>query len=394
MKNDSISNPSNTAKVAKMDLLTQIDIENYRSIKQLTLKDMRKFTIILGDNSVGKTSVLEAIGIASWGLASDFWLRIISDWRDAASPTLDNPDALETMFLDLDFSKKIKFSTVFGESEDIKEITAIDDIETHRNLIHTAVVEKRAPESAMDKQGSMNEGQNQIVNSLYGIKYAANSSARKYDGQLLIFPHGKPTLNLVSGASWAKGAFYIHARRATSNSETAAMVNAFITNKKKDELIQALQIANPKIQDVTVSSKAGVDVVLVDIGLSKFIPANMLGDGFCRMLLIITGALHAWPQRVIVDEIDSGLHHGVMKSFWKGLIELQKIRPFQLFCTTHSEEMLRAAAEAFEESQDDLSIYRIKKSARNSADTESVRMGYEDVAYGLNAGFELRGEHE
>ena len=44
--------------------ISYLQIKNYKSIRELTLKDMEKAVILVGKNSVGKSTVLTAIAAA------------------------------------------------------------------------------------------------------------------------------------------------------------------------------------------------------------------------------------------------------------------------------------------------------------------------------------------
>jgi len=62
-----------------------------------------------------------------------------------------------------------------------------------------------------------------------------------------------------------------------------------------------------------------------------------------------------------VDEIDSGLHHSVMRGLWESVLELSRQYDFQVFCSTHNEEMLRQTLPAFSDEPEALRVYRIDR---------------------------------
>ena len=53
---------------------------------------------------------------------------------------------------------------------------------------------------------------------------------------------------------------------------------------------------------------------------------------------------------MLVDEIESGLHHSVLTKVWRAIGEAARRSDTQIFATTHSWECIRAAHEAFLES--------------------------------------------
>ena len=58
-----------------------------------------------------------------------------------------------------------------------------------------------------------------------------------------------------------------------------------------------------------------------------------------------------------IDEIENGLHYSVHKDVWRPLELWQRQLDIQVFATTHSYEMIRAAYEAFKE-EDRLDEFR------------------------------------
>ena len=53
--------------------INKINITNFKKIEHIELNFNKGFNLIIGDNSSGKTSVLEAISVALGG----FWLELI-----------------------------------------------------------------------------------------------------------------------------------------------------------------------------------------------------------------------------------------------------------------------------------------------------------------------------
>jgi AAA15 family ATPase/GTPase len=64
---------------------------------------------------------------------------------------------------------------------------------------------------------------------------------------------------------------------------------------------------------------------------------------------------------LLIDEIDSGLHYSVMPDLWMLLGELVEKYQVQVFGTTHNEDTIRSALDAFAGKEGMLGLFRIDK---------------------------------
>ena len=91
---------------------------------------------------------------------------------------------------------------------------------------------------------------------------------------------------------------------------------------------------------------------------------------------------------IFIDEVENGLHHSVLTNVWKELNWLSKEFDVQVFATTHSQECMVAARDAFTSLGDqNLYIHRFGlKDGRIAATTYP----YEDLDFALDYGTEMR----
>ena len=78
-------------------MLTGLTIENLRGIRSLSIDDFGRINIFVGANGSGKTTILEAILMAS--LPTDpAALHKLSDWREFPAPAPGNDAVFSTLF--------------------------------------------------------------------------------------------------------------------------------------------------------------------------------------------------------------------------------------------------------------------------------------------------------
>ena len=67
---------------------------------------------------------------------------------------------------------------------------------------------------------------------------------------------------------------------------------------------------------------------------------------FCHFLMTMMAVK---PPYLFLDEIENGIHHTVQKEIWKSISNVARELDIQVFATTHSYEMIKAAYDAFSE---------------------------------------------
>lgn len=160
-----------------------------------------------------------------------------------------------------------------------------------------------------------------------------------------------------------------------------------IKNKDEDFIINALRLIEPRIKDFVLSQNE----VLVDIGLEKRIPINMMGDGARKILSILTSIYECKNGMVLIDELSNGFHYSVMKGLWRSIISVAQKNNVQIFATTHdldSIKGLRDAAVSCKEYGNSIACFKLQ-SVKN-AELKSYQYSLDSVDYSLTQDIEIR----
>jgi AAA15 family ATPase/GTPase len=87
-----------------------------------------------------------------------------------------------------------------------------------------------------------------------------------------------------------------------------------------------------------------------------------MGEGIGRLLSIILAIANAKGGTILIDEIENGLHYSVLTDVWKAIADAARRVDVQIFATTHSQECIRAAHEAFENTEQyDFRYHRLEQ---------------------------------
>ena len=129
-------------------------------------------------------------------------------------------------------------------------------------------------------------------------------------------------------------------------------------------------------------------MIYADVGLTRPVPVGFLGDGVSRLLSLALAFHEGRGGMIFIDEVENGLHFSVLEDVWKELSWLSKEFNVQVFATTHSNECMAAARDAFDSLDDEtLGIHRLSlQDGRISATTYS----FEDLDFTLDYGAEMR----
>jgi len=128
--------------------------------------------------------------------------------------------------------------------------------------------------------------------------------------------------------------------------------DAIVLTEEEANVVESLRILEPRIDRIAFlssrsylrygSNSRGIYIKLR--GLDSRIPLGSLGDGIRHLLTMSMAVSRSRRGCVMIDEIDTGLHHSVMSDMWRVLIGTAERLDVQIFATTHSLDCVRSLA--------------------------------------------------
>lgn len=343
--------------------IKNLSIKNYRGIHSLDMQELQRVNILLGNNNSSKSSVLEAI-------------YILMNANKPAIPIKLNIDRDYTGYSKSDFAA---FFHNLNTKTPIQLQAGLDNGEKLDLNISYKIVQ------VSEFQPGNIQSDTMPVN--YGLIYDYQENGNPSHTTSLIWDTEEEKLKI--GETWDttnRNAYFL-APRYNFN-EFISHFNQIVTDKEKGYVLDALQAIEPRITDVTVVNNH----VMVDAGLDKLIPINLMGDGTRKLFTIITAMYKAKDGIILIDEIDNGLYYKSMKSLWRAVLFMSKKFNIQVFVSTHSIDSLNALNTLLEEesksTQEDVSILTLRK--YHGDDITAYRYPYEDFNYLLNREEEIR----
>ncbi|SMM98620.1 hypothetical protein SPONL_2277 [uncultured Candidatus Thioglobus sp.] len=122
----------------------------------------------------------------------------------------------------------------------------------------------------------------------------------------------------------------------------------------------------------------------------KYVELTELGDGTHHLVSIIVALFASKEGYFLVDEIDNGVHFEKLDSFWEIILFLSKSKNIQVFATTHSKECIESYARVAQKMEDkDITLIELGKS---DGELKNIVFNYEAVIdYALYQHSDIRG---
>lgn len=344
-------------------MFNKIEIERFRGIASASINGFRQINLFFGKNNCGKSSLLECLFLAS-GVSNPLLPIHVNLMRGYNKTRLND---LKLDFYNLDSTYPIHIRLDNDETRDLK----INLFEQNRNNI------------------SINADDANILSNLeegeYGLNFDFEINGKPFESQLR-FGSAKSTdatRNVSSKYTESLRCIYLSPKYDFSASIQG--LKNILQNKDEHFIVEGLKIIEPRVKDFIFTDKE----MLVDVGLSKRIPVNMMGDGARKIVSLLTAIYDCKDGALLVDEISNGFHHSVMCNLWKVLINASIRNNTQLFITTHDTDSIKGLRDAALDKYNDIvAAFKLLKTSED--ELKSYHYSLESLDYSINQEIEVR----
>lgn len=329
-----------------------IEIKNFRGIKELKIENCELINLFVGKNNSSKTSILESLFTLSGSLSPEIIVRI-NLFRDLG---FNEQEDLRLIFNNLNFSDDIHIkATGFNENRRELEISPTSSDEKGRTL----------SKNLQRDNGDFNSSYSSSNINELALKTTVKErhSSEKKATAKLIFNGGEfKSENAFIKGSDNNRAVYVRQNLNLSQNLEKELEDLIIT-KQYFEIVDVLRQVDPTIKNLSLGHNR---MIYVDNDLDRLIPINLLGDGIRRLLGVILAIYNSRNGIVLIDEIDNGLHYSALKSLWKSIIYTATKCNVQVFVSTHNYETIKYLAECLDEEeynkyQDKVKTFTVRK---------------------------------
>lgn len=310
--------------------IQNLNIGQYRGIKNLTIKNLREVNLIVGDNNSGKTSLLEAIYLLSSPHSFKNILRS-SRLRDSL------PFASITPYE--------SFINIFPKNNDKKCISLQADGNCGKLSLEVTGIEETVIIDETDLQNSSPSVRHTLDKRLLGSEALAFLGFMKSQ---VASDHKELPLRFVATL---RNPFYSEIKLKGINIKYLSPIshiteNTFSNTLKNDDYksicVQLSRLFDPDIEDLIympndINGRAVEYIKSKTLGL---MPLSTYGDGIKKVLSLANGIAEAGGGILLIDEIDTSIHYKYYADIFNFLIKASLKFNVQLFITTHSEEAI------------------------------------------------------
>lgn len=348
--------------------LTYFKVENFKKFESLEVNDIGQFNLIVGDNNVGKTCLLEALLFDENPnqMISNFYVSLTKrgfkfEIKEITTK-IGNTQTIEKIIPKENYFKKniIKESTdgLHFRAKVKSEITiSINTLPIDTTNEFYAFITKTHISTKFSKEDiEIKKNINQFIN--------------------IRIEESKKSLPLINDIHWIYDydLDILNFPLITFNDSTLDKKTVELYNNLdiygEEALLNTLKIINPELFKIGFKNEFEdlKDVFVLSFnGEKKQIPLNFLGDGFKRIFYIILKTISLKGKRIMIDEIEIGIHYSKMKDFWVNIFKVCKELDVQLFATTHSEECIEAYVEAAKEvNEQNIRLIRLQENKDKS----------------------------
>ena len=348
-------------------MIEQLEIKNFRGFSEYKIEDIGQVNLLVGTNNCGKTSILEAVHLLKTkGNLYDIFSLLAQrgELKNESETTRYAKADLCRLFHGFQIMQDFEFSFVaFNRNQQGEALFASVEC-----VAHQSELAERIPDFYTRFHG--HDGY-----SLFNVDWGNEDEhiTREVpitNDDCLLYEYIKRT-NSKPISSETESLKFISSS-SLSPDNIVSLFEKIVLSPTEESVIEALQIIEPditRLATIGASSLSSGDYIRggIIVKSSKWeepIPIGSFGDGIWRLLGLILSLVGAKNGTLLIDEVDTGLHHTVMSKMWKLICVTARKLNVQVFATTHSSDCWKTLADnAVEDEFADMPIriHRINK---------------------------------
>jgi energy-coupling factor transporter ATP-binding protein EcfA2 len=355
-------------------LLQSFHIRSFRGLKNVSLENLGRINLLVGENNSGKTSILESLLMFGAPGVSRNWLRILNA-RDVGLSDDNIGEVVSWLF-----------PVIGRERSDEREEIILEGVSDSRReslrlkfQMETEVLENRGPQSGRYSEIPEDSERTRKIAHLFAEWFSEADGGKSGE---MVFGSAERRMGPRFAHVFDDAIKHIrrlpvefvkpHAHRLGRMS-VGALTNA-VWRQQKDLLVGVLQIFDADITGVEMIDGPFEPSLVINHRKLGAMPLHAFGDGL-RKAVVVTGyALRAENGILLLDEAETALHVHAQDKFFLGLHELCDQLNVQVFMTTHSLDSVDAILRASKTREAEVVAYHLS----NNDGVRSIKRSSEE----------------
>lgn len=347
-------------------MINNIEIKNFRGFEKLTIEGCRRINVIVGDNGVGKTALLEAIFLALSG-HPEVAVRL-RQWRGLEGSFSGSPRQIEDAL----------WGDYFHQVDSKRTISIAlsgSGVEARTCVISRNPGEVLIPLSSQDPGGAARP-----------VSFTWFDSTGQ---DRTITPKISPVgIQLPPGDEDLPDHFFFAAQQPVTSSDNAHRFSELSRARRVQPFIETIRKEYSWIEDLGIEVLGGMPVIHATVeGVQEKVPLTSVSGAINRVIGIVLAMASRARSVLLVDEVENGIYYKHQLAASRVFLSSAREYNSQLFLSTHSEEWLEAFIEAAGESLHDISLWRVVRSRKGP---EVLQFSGATLKAGVEHGGEVR----
>jgi hypothetical protein len=328
-------------------MINSLHIENFRCFPKLDLENLGQFNIVVGENSAGKTALLESIFLPGGGHDLQFRLR---GNRGLSQPQITPVRAVyESLWKDLFFRFSQNVPIVIslrGNEQNSRTLRIFYSPQANTPLF--IGFQQKETELANPKTDS---------SAIIPLTFETEAAGQRYINQA-VFDSKTGILQRTGAPPPNAHIAYLPTAMIISVQQSFSELDV---KNQKGQLIETIKEVFPIIDDLSLQVVNGVaDLYCTIKTLPEKIPIGLVSNGIYKFLTILVTIADRAHGVVLVDEIETGIYYKKFPKMWEAIIKFCKAYDVQLLVSTHSKECLESLMPFIEKDKINFRLIRME----------------------------------
>ena len=351
---------------SRYQMIRELEIDNFRCFSRVRVPDIRRFTVITGENGSGKTALLESLFVAGGG-SPEIYIRT-GAWRGNDELIISGEQSHNTSLFE-DFFHKF----------DVEGGLRISFNDSNRGKREARIVLVREDMVRLPLDSKLSEPA-----LLSGRKFIWKTPEGEFEQQIEVtpkeirMPKSHNTYPMV----------FLNQHTSLASRGIAEQYSTLSKKNLEKSVIDAISPLFPQIVGLSIQTRANSPAIYAQVeGIQNKMPLGLVSAGIHRFLSILLAITTKPRGAVLVDEVENGFYCKLLTPMWRILMQQCKENNCQLIVTTHSKEFLDSLIPVIAGNENDYSLLRTE--LENGKATVSSFSG-EEFAAAIDSGFEVR----